>query len=501
MKKILIGILAIVFFGFLPIFIRAQEAPPPPSVPPGIKVVSPNGGEKWATGGTYEIKWQITGDISKVSIVLYKGTKVFWIAQNIPADQGFLSWKITDIDAGNNYYIGVFKHPWDSQKTDNVVDYSDRPFSIKSSKPTPTPEPTGPLGNLHGIVYYKNKSVSASVQLDGKSTLSWNWFKRGYQFTKIKPGTYTISATYKKIKTTESIIILPGDNQHDIIIPAKEEKPEIKTASLFGDVRNQNQKPISDAKVSIGSLGEDTTDSAGHFEIQGIPPGTSYSVSVSAKDYRPMTETVELKKPEWTYKSFTLHSVTTPEGAIVSAEWDAPPDTFKALEKHTFKMTIKNTGNIRGHYTYFPQQDWGDLGTRTVQLNLEETDSWQWVTSFASGTHDFRALLYTSDWVPLDQRVFSITVQPTPATVFGVVTDSATGLPVAGAIVYLAASGQPPSVSTTTDSIGKYQFTFIPVALYQGIMVRHPNYYDSNWQMFKPVQGLTTEKNVTLTPR
>ncbi len=106
---------------------------------PTIKVLSPNGREKWELGKIHEIKWQVQGDVSKVGIFLYRGEKgeipVGWIGKDIPADNGSFRWAISTIEEGNNYKIGVFQYPFEKRRTGDIihygpVDFSDGFFSI-----------------------------------------------------------------------------------------------------------------------------------------------------------------------------------------------------------------------------------------------------------------------------------------------------------------------------------------------------------------------------------
>ncbi len=116
--------------------VSSAEAAP---VFPSIRVLSPNGGEKWELGKIHEIKWQVQGDVSKVGIFLYQGERgeipVGWIGKDISADTGFFRWAISTIEEGNNYKIGVFQYPFEKRRTGDIihygpVDFSDGFFSI-----------------------------------------------------------------------------------------------------------------------------------------------------------------------------------------------------------------------------------------------------------------------------------------------------------------------------------------------------------------------------------
>lgn len=92
-----------------------------------IKIQTPNGGEEWEIGESYQISWKAKG-IDKVGIVLFKGKEAKWIAKNIPASQKKYQWQIYPGQAyGGDYWIAVFEYPWQGG---NLVDYSDGPFAI-----------------------------------------------------------------------------------------------------------------------------------------------------------------------------------------------------------------------------------------------------------------------------------------------------------------------------------------------------------------------------------
>jgi len=89
-----------------------------------IQVISPNGGEKWAVGKTYNITWTSTGNLSKVSIILWRSDNHGqFIVENIP-NTGSYSWTIGDLGVGQ-YEIRVSGIDYS-----NATDISDNYFSI-----------------------------------------------------------------------------------------------------------------------------------------------------------------------------------------------------------------------------------------------------------------------------------------------------------------------------------------------------------------------------------
>ena len=96
-----------------------------------IQILSPNGGEEWEVGKSYEITWKAKG-IKKIGIVLFNRKEGKWIAKDIDAQSGKYEWKIHfGQDYGDNYWIAVFEYPW---QEGNKISYSKAPFIITYSK-------------------------------------------------------------------------------------------------------------------------------------------------------------------------------------------------------------------------------------------------------------------------------------------------------------------------------------------------------------------------------
>jgi len=94
-----------------------------------ITVVSPNGGEVWEVGGTYDITWTSGGDpISSVSLDLYDddGGTLYWKYIGWSINDGVFSWTIpADFELRSDYFMRI------TSNTDPYVrDFSDGPFSI-----------------------------------------------------------------------------------------------------------------------------------------------------------------------------------------------------------------------------------------------------------------------------------------------------------------------------------------------------------------------------------
>ncbi len=100
------------------------------TVVPGIRVLSPNGGESWNRGKTYPVTWTTSNLSSAITIELYQGGVLkSTLAANI-ADTGSFSWTVSpQLPLGADYSIRI---RGDAAGGD-VFDDSDNYFRIASS--------------------------------------------------------------------------------------------------------------------------------------------------------------------------------------------------------------------------------------------------------------------------------------------------------------------------------------------------------------------------------
>lgn len=122
-------------------------------VRPYIKVISPNGGERWEIGKTYDIKWQSSG-LETIEINLYNSSSgtAYGIADDIQASLGSYSWIISNnIPKGSNYLIQI-----NGNYKGAPMDSSDNYFSIVSPTTTICID-SDDFGN--SINYYTKRSI------------------------------------------------------------------------------------------------------------------------------------------------------------------------------------------------------------------------------------------------------------------------------------------------------------------------------------------------------
>jgi hypothetical protein len=122
------------------------------SLAPFIKILSPNGGEVWEIGKTYEIKWTNTTGKEVVIELVRSSTGFSTLLTSAGPTKTSFTWTIpSKIQPAQDYKIRI-------KTTDGtVVDTSDYPFSIVSSAPTSSGVKTPPCDgygdvNLDGYV-------------------------------------------------------------------------------------------------------------------------------------------------------------------------------------------------------------------------------------------------------------------------------------------------------------------------------------------------------------
>ncbi|MBW6513489.1 MAG: T9SS type A sorting domain-containing protein [Candidatus Syntrophosphaera sp.] len=114
-----------------------------------LTLTSPNGGEVWATGSTYDITWTHTNLTGNVNLMLVGGNAHpahMLIAEDIPVDAGIYGWTIPATVIPGTYYRVRITHPTDNNHL--ISDVSDAPFTITGDTPPPPPPPPPPVGAL-----------------------------------------------------------------------------------------------------------------------------------------------------------------------------------------------------------------------------------------------------------------------------------------------------------------------------------------------------------------
>ena len=124
-----------------------------------LKVISPNGGQKWTTGKSYAIKWSKGNAGATVKIQLLKSNKHYeWISKKTKND-GKLVWKIpSTVVTSSAYKIRV-----SSRTKKKIKDDSNRAFQIKSTKRSCKPRSgASKTPPFSGTVWIDNDIIKAT---------------------------------------------------------------------------------------------------------------------------------------------------------------------------------------------------------------------------------------------------------------------------------------------------------------------------------------------------
>jgi len=104
---------------------------PPITPEPYIKVISPNGGEIWEIGETYQIKWNCPDDAGADVIDIFMEDKRESVEKPIGSliecSLGKYSWKVENISSGQDSFKVQLRHVAGAQP---IIDESDNYFSI-----------------------------------------------------------------------------------------------------------------------------------------------------------------------------------------------------------------------------------------------------------------------------------------------------------------------------------------------------------------------------------
>ena len=170
---------------------------------PSITVTSPNGGENWAIGSTYDITWTSENAGSSVSIKLYQiGSYYATISSSTP-NNGTYIWTIsTSYDESDYYKIKIT-----DAANSSVYDYSDDYFTLYL--PDGTIEGTvilnGGSGNVEDVEVTAN-GITVNPEANGDYSIT------------IAPGNYDVTASLAGYinSTITDVEVLSGEATTDI---------------------------------------------------------------------------------------------------------------------------------------------------------------------------------------------------------------------------------------------------------------------------------------------
>jgi hypothetical protein len=127
----------------------------------GITVSSPNGGEVWEIGSSYDITW--TDNIAEnVKIELFIGVLNSTIAASTPSD-GTFNWTVPAVTQASDYTVVIT-----SVSNGSITDVSDANFTIQTSKISVTSPNGGEnyrTGSSQTITWTDNISENVKIEL------------------------------------------------------------------------------------------------------------------------------------------------------------------------------------------------------------------------------------------------------------------------------------------------------------------------------------------------
>lgn len=108
-----------------------------------------------------------------------------------------------------------------------------------------------------------------------------------YKVEGIPPGTYTVNVTHADYRTYTVVITLRAGEreEHTVYLTPKVAPPPVGPATFKGLITTNLGAALRDALVELVGVGSDVTDIGGRFEITDIPPGVTYTLSVTHPDY------------------------------------------------------------------------------------------------------------------------------------------------------------------------------------------------------------------------
>ncbi|MBN2594901.1 MAG: hypothetical protein JXA81_15450, partial [Sedimentisphaerales bacterium] len=140
---------------------------PPPPPPPSIIVETPDGGETWQRGASYNINWSSFGGVgSDVRIELFKGGMLNLKITSSTDNDGSYAWSIpSDQAVGSDYQIKII-----STINSAYYDYSDENFSIIEQTRITVTSPNGgeswQQGTYQNITWDSVGNVGSNVRID-----------------------------------------------------------------------------------------------------------------------------------------------------------------------------------------------------------------------------------------------------------------------------------------------------------------------------------------------
>ncbi len=170
----------------------------------GVRVESPNGGEKFNIGDQVTVKWtrfpvNTSQGLPYVNIHLYKGgTDNFYLSLSSPeSNSGSYIWNVKNVEPGNDYYLAV------SGDSDGgrSWDFSNTPFTVLQTSLPPDLDLSS--STVPSTAHQSGGNYSVRVNNKGDETLSWNKQSVPYWVTVSSPVSIS-GGSYQTVQITVS---------------------------------------------------------------------------------------------------------------------------------------------------------------------------------------------------------------------------------------------------------------------------------------------------------
>lgn len=252
-------------------------------------------------------------------------------------------------------------------------------------------------------------------------------------------GTQTIQVTHLTYATKSSQITISGNVTLDFPLAA------VITATISGIVTDSvTNSPIANAAIRVGVNGSyrsDSTGADGSYSITYVREGNQ-PIRISCNGYVTQNDTVIVSSSDpVTFNIVLVKIITTTVSGIVVDSATNNPIANAVVRLVSGLQLVTDTTGADGAYSLSEVSE----GNNTVQV------------SCAGYTSKTSAVTISSrDPITLDFKLVAIIT----TTVSGIVTDSATGLPVANAVVRLGTWNN--YMYDTTGADGAYSIPNVP---------------------------------------
>jgi hypothetical protein len=252
------------------------------SVQPTITVLSPNGGENWVVGKTYEFKWK-SSNATSMSINLDNldnGSRYGTVDGTIKPSSGLISWTVRDVNLPTGRYKVVM-----TVLNGNLssTDSSDSYFTITSTSTQPVITISSPVS---GTTVGRTFSVSGlCTNYKGNVSVYYYSDQKIIKEVQCSKGKWSTSIDLKTNASSGSFTLyaaLSSGQEATVNLPFIIDQVQPLTASCYGNQTSLDQLSLTwYAKVS-GGTGTYTYSWSAYNDVTSYPGGSTASSKFSA---------------------------------------------------------------------------------------------------------------------------------------------------------------------------------------------------------------------------